>query len=147
MFIRFHLLFISCKYVLYFLSYDILKFYGLNFIIEIVKARLWICEHSEKGRLHAECLLPCSPACLILTKKFSVWVYWKLFCHFWYCRLYFFLWIPHGYPLNRSVKDFLSSHGGGEYNSILLHFGKLQQCVFFLCQSLDVRASENLSAS
>ena len=36
---------------------------------------------------------------------------------------------------------------GGEYNSILLHFGKLRQHLFFLFQSLDVRASENLSAS
>ena len=36
---------------------------------------------------------------------------------------------------------------GGEYNSISLHFGKLRQYVFFLFQSLDVRASENLSAS
>ena len=24
-----------------------------------------------------------SLACLMLTKKFSAWVYWKAFCHFW----------------------------------------------------------------
>ena len=36
---------------------------------------------------------------------------------------------------------------GGEHNSILLHFGKLRQYLFFLFQSLDVRASENLSTS
>ena len=46
-------------------------------------------------------------------------------------------------------KIFLSNHRGvGEYNSIALHFGKLgQYVVFFLFQSLDVRALENLSAS
>ena len=33
----------------------------------------------------------------------------------------------------------------GEYNSILLHFSKLHQHVFFLFPDLDVRASENLS--
>ena len=37
--------------------------------------------------------------------------------------------------------------GGGEYNSISLHFGKFQKYVFFLFQSLDVRAAESLSAS
>ena len=36
---------------------------------------------------------------------------------------------------------------GGEYNSILLHFGKLGHYVIFLFQSVDVRVSENLSAS
>ena len=36
---------------------------------------------------------------------------------------------------------------GGEYNSISLHFCKLRQHVFFLFQSLDVRASEDLSDS
>ena len=36
---------------------------------------------------------------------------------------------------------------GGEYNLISLHFSKLRQYVFFLFQSLDIRASENLSAS
>ena len=36
---------------------------------------------------------------------------------------------------------------GGEHNSILLHFGKLQQEVFFLFQGLDIRTSENVSDS
>ena len=36
---------------------------------------------------------------------------------------------------------------GGEYHSILLHFGRLWQYLLFLFQSLDVRASENLSVS
>ena len=50
-----------------------------------------------------------------LAKKSSVWVYWKLFVVFyqsscvilltWYCQLYFSPWIPHGYPLNGSVKS------------------------------------------
>ena len=35
---------------------------------------------------------------------------------------------------------------GGEYNSILLHFGKLQQ-YFFYFKTSDARASENLSPS
>ena len=35
---------------------------------------------------------------------------------------------------------------GGEYNLISLHFGKLQQYVFFF-QSVDVRASDDLSTS
>ena len=35
----------------------------------------------------------------------------------------------------------------GEYNSISFHFCKLWQHVFFLFQSLDTRASENLSDS
>ena len=39
------------------------------------------------------------------------------------------------------------SRGIAEYYSILLHFGRLRQYVFLLFQSLDVRASENLSAS
>ena len=46
--------------------------------------------------------------------------------------------------LNGSVKIFYQTVGG-EYNSISLHFGKLRQYVFFLFQSLDVTASENLS--
>ena len=89
----------------------------------------------------------CLPACLTLTKKFSMWVCWKLFCCFWpiklrnllmwYCWLYFFPWISYGYPLDGSVKD----------NSILFHFCQLWKHVFFLFQSLDVRASENLSNS
>ena len=33
---------------------------------------------------------------------------------------------------------------GGEYNSILLHFCKFRQHVFFLFKSLDVRASAKL---
>ena len=33
---------------------------------------------------------------------------------------------------------------GGEYNSILLHFCKFQQHVFFLFQILDVRTSAKL---
>ena len=37
----FHLLFILCEYVLYFLSYDILKFKCLNFIIKVVEVHLW----------------------------------------------------------------------------------------------------------
>ena len=36
---------------------------------------------------------------------------------------------------------------GGEYNSILLHFCKFWQHVFFLFQSLNVRALERLSDS
>ena len=63
----------------------------------------------------------------------------------WYCRLYFFPWIPHGYPLNGSVKDFLSNRREVniiQFRSILVSFGSI-----FLFQSLDVRALENLSAS
>ena len=65
----------------------------------------------------------------------------------WYCRLYFFPWIPRGYPLNGSVKDFLSNRRGVniiQFRSISVSFGSMY---FFLFQSLDVRASENLSAS
>ena len=64
----------------------------------------------------------------------------------WYCRLYFFPWIPRGYPLNGSVKDFLSNHRGVniiQFRSISVSFSSMY---FFLFQSL-VRASENLSAS
>ena len=43
-FISFHLLFISCKYVLEILSCDILKF-CLKFLIKIVKLHLWIGEY------------------------------------------------------------------------------------------------------
>ena len=63
----------------------------------------------EKERLQAECLLACSPACLILTKKFSAWVYLKLFCCFWPIKprnfahvvllTLFFPWIACGYHL------------------------------------------------
>ena len=47
-----------------------------------------------------------------------------------FCRAFFFL-------------------GGGEYNSILLHFYKLQEHVFFFYfkLSLDVRPLKNLSDS
>ena len=34
------------------------------------------------------CLLACSPACLVPWKKFSMWVYWKLFCCFWSIKLH-----------------------------------------------------------
>ena len=37
--------------------------------------------------------------------------------------------------------------GGGKYNSISLHFGKLRQCVFFSFQRLDVRVLENFFAT
>ena len=30
----------------------------------------------------------CLPPCLVSTKKFSVWVYWKVFCRFWPIKLY-----------------------------------------------------------
>ena len=63
----------------------------------------------------------------------------------WYCRLYFFPWIPCGDPLNGSVKDFLSYRRGVniiQFRSISVSFGSMY---FFLFQSLDVRASENLS--
>ena len=36
-----------------------------------------------------------------------------------YCRLYFFLWIPCDYPLNGSLKDFLSNHR--RVNTIQFH--------------------------
>ena len=45
------------------------------------------------------------------------------------------------------LKIFDETVGEGEYNSISLHFCKLWQDLFFLLQSLDVRASENLSDS
>ena len=35
---------------------------------------------------------------------------------------------------------------GGEYNSIFFHFSRVHQYIFFLSQSLDLGASENLSA-
>ena len=69
-------------------------------------------------RLQAKCLLACLRAHLILTKKFSAWVYWKLFCLFWPIKTHnfahivlptlFFLVNSCGYPLNGSVNDFLS---------------------------------------
>ena len=65
----------------------------------------------------------------------------------WYCWLYFFTWIPRGYSLNGSVKYFLSNHRGMniiQFHFFLVTFGSMY---FFLFQSLDVRASENLSAS
>ena len=46
---------------------------------------------SERGNLECTCLLACLPACFVSTKKFSVWVQWKVFCHFWpikVCDLY-----------------------------------------------------------
>ena len=46
----------------------------------------------------------------------------------WYCRLYFFPWIPRGYPLNRSVKDFLSNRRGVDiiqFHSVLVSFGSM----------------------
>ena len=65
----------------------------------------------------------------------------------WYCWLYFFLWIPHSYPLNGSVKDFLSNHRRVniiQFCSISVSFSSVY---IVLCQDLDVGASENLSAS
>ena len=63
----------------------------------------------------------------------------------WYCRLYFFPWIPPGDLLNGSVKDFSSCLRGVniiQFRSISVSFGSMY---FFLFQSLDVRASEKLS--
>ena len=37
------------------------------------------CVWGEKS----SCLLTYSPACFMSNKKFSEWVYWKVFCHFW----------------------------------------------------------------
>ena len=50
----------------------------------------------------------------------------------WYCRLYFFPWIPRGDPLNGSVKDFLSYHRGVtiiQFCSISVSFGSM----YFFC--------------
>ena len=64
----------------------------------------------------------------------------------WYCRLYSSPWIPLGYPLNGSVKDFLSNHRG--VNIIQFCSNSVSLAVFFiLFQSLGVRAWENLSAT
>ena len=38
--------------------------------------------------MKSTCLLACSPPCLVSTKKFSPWVYWKVFCHFWPIKLH-----------------------------------------------------------
>ena len=46
---------------------------------------------SERGNLECTCLLACLPACFVSTKKFPLWVQWKVFCHFWpikVCDLY-----------------------------------------------------------
>ena len=51
------------------------------------------------------------------------------------------------YPLNGSVKDFLSYRKGVniiQFRSISVSFGSIY---FYLFQSLEVRASENISAS
>ena len=64
-----------------------------------------------------------------------------------YWRLYFFPWIPVN-PLNESVKGFLSNLRGvnmTQFCSILVSFGNMHSV--FLFTSLDIRASENLSAS
>ena len=64
-----------------------------------------------------------------------------------YCRLYFFPWIPRGYPLDGSVEDCWWNHRGVniiQLRSISVSCGSMY---FFLFQSFDVRASKNLSAS
>ena len=46
----------------------------------------------------------------------------------WYCRLYIFPWIPRGYPLNGSVKDFLSNRRGVniiQFGSISVSFDSM----------------------
>ena len=51
----------------------------------------------------------------------------------WYCRLYFFPWIPRGDPLNGSVKDFLSYCRGVniiQFCSISVSFSCI--CIFFI---------------
>ena len=91
---------------------------------------------SEKRQLETKCLLACLPACLILTNKFSVWAYWKLFCHL----------ISLGYPLDGLSKSFDKTMRVNiiQFCSISVSFGSM---FFFLFQNLDVRASENLSDS
>ena len=93
---------------------------------------------------------------LKLTNKFSVWVQWKLFCHFWPIKphnffahvvllTFFFLMNFMWFSLRMISQRFLLKTGG-EYNSISLYFWKLRQHVFFF-QSSDVSTSENLSDS
>ena len=56
-----------------------------------------------------------------------MWVYWKrlpfdqsscVILLTRYCWLYFFPWIPLGYPLNGSIKDFLSNHREGRGRAV-----------------------------
>ena len=75
--------------------------------------------NSEKERLQVERLLACSPD---IDRNFPRKFTENCFVVFdqsidvmlltWFCRLYFFPWIPRGDPLNRSVKDFLSYRRG-----------------------------------
>ena len=94
----------------------------------------------EKERLQVECLLACSPSCLLLTKKFSAWVYWKLFCCFWPIKPHnfahvvlptlFFPWIACGYHLVLQ-KTFLLV---GFFNWISCNKGsKAKISCFFVC--------------
>ena len=97
----------------------------------------------------------CLPASLILAKKLcelteNCFAVFDQSSHAvlltWYCQLYFFPWISHGYSIDGSWKIFDKTIWG-EHNSILLHFCKLRKHIFFLFQSLDVWVSENLSDS
>ena len=65
----------------------------------------------------------------------------------WYCWLYFFLGISCGYPSDGSLKIFDKTLEGVniiQFRPVPVTFGSMH---FFFFQSLDVKASENLSRS
>ena len=58
------------------------KMKSTTYIIEITNQK------NERYLSEGRNPLAYSPPCLLSTKKFSVWVYWKVFCHFWSIKLH-----------------------------------------------------------
>ena len=53
-----------------------------TYIVEITNQK------NEKYLSEGRNPLACSPPRLVSTKKFSAWVYWKVFCRFWPIKLH-----------------------------------------------------------
>ena len=73
-----------------------------------------------------------SPACLMLTKKFSAWVYWEAFCHFWpinsrniFLGIYFY------HSFYGMISRLQSNHGKGVHFHVLMSSVNNQQKYFF----------------
>ena len=78
------------------------------------------------------CLLANSPGLFVSTKKISLWVYWKVFCHFWpISESYFWGDFPLSFLLLYDFMILLKSRGGGTFLCLVLSVN-IRQKKFFL---------------
>ena len=55
--------------------------------------------------------LACSPPRLVSTKKFSAWVYWKVFCRFWPIKLHDLSHVVSAAPIFLGIFNYHSFYG------------------------------------